>query len=764
MNEFVEIIDYNGNFTGSPSHWLKKADLTTRGFDYSVITVLGCQSSGKSTMLNTLFGTTFPVMDASLGRSQTTKGLWLAKDLNSPTIVVDVEGTDSKERGEDRLTFEHRTALFSLALADCVLVNMWYHDLGRYTASNYGLLKTVLGVNLELFQTEETSSKTTMVFVIRDYNRKLTPLKTLEAMIHDDLKRLWKDTPKPTMYAESSADDFFNFEIVGLPSFIERPEEFISACAAFRQRWLASLRPKQYSRGVPADGFPFYVEKETVLQSAQLDIPSQKTMLAIYRCDELKSEAFTCVMFELQDFLKDVQVSGSSVNVRAWSFKIINLALDMFDPPASRYDSIVYKKKRIQLIQNLQREIQKVGDVILSKRRQEIFDDFSRKTNLFLEKLNTQQQVFDACLYFRKTIDEAKKEALKELLSEFETINLDVTDEDIKEHFQIDTAQHEQALSASMESAVLLFYEHLLQKVSTEISQKAFESLGDVDRFLNFPDLSVSSFWSAIDAQIHNTLAILQEELENVLIGLESVMTEKQINPKEYFLKIIYQQIESKLKVILDWRAHYIMNRFQQFFNQDSQQVPRHWQNYTSDHIKDIYLEAREKSLVILSIFSDMESVEIFSDNDTLKNNFLKWIQSMNLKEDEILAKVQIQMQKAYQEAHLLQTTRGNRSRIPWWIWILLLALGYNELAMILASPFILLAVLFLCLVASITLYTNNFGLLQYLVACISSYVTSMISFGLSAFDATRPQAATYLYNDKSALARNKHQCVDEKK
>jgi protein SEY1 len=94
-------------------------ELTSRGFDYSVITVLGCQSSGKSklikflckyikrvkkgTMLNTLFGTTFPVMDASLGRSQTTKGLWLAKDVNSPTIVVDVEGTDSKERGEDRL-------------------------------------------------------------------------------------------------------------------------------------------------------------------------------------------------------------------------------------------------------------------------------------------------------------------------------------------------------------------------------------------------------------------------------------------------------------------------------------------------------------------------------------------------------------------------------------------------------------------------------------------------------------------------------------
>lgn len=56
------------------------------------------------TLLNSLFGTTFPEMDAMQGRSQTTKGVWAAKDhKGSKTLVIDVEGTDSKERGEDRL-------------------------------------------------------------------------------------------------------------------------------------------------------------------------------------------------------------------------------------------------------------------------------------------------------------------------------------------------------------------------------------------------------------------------------------------------------------------------------------------------------------------------------------------------------------------------------------------------------------------------------------------------------------------------------------
>lgn len=39
-----------------------------RGTDYRTVAVIGCQSSGKSTLLNLLFDTTFEVMDESRGR------------------------------------------------------------------------------------------------------------------------------------------------------------------------------------------------------------------------------------------------------------------------------------------------------------------------------------------------------------------------------------------------------------------------------------------------------------------------------------------------------------------------------------------------------------------------------------------------------------------------------------------------------------------------------------------------------------------------
>ena len=64
-------------------------------------------------------------MDVSLGRSQTTKGVWLSHNTESKLLVIDLEGTDSKERGDIGKTFEQSTALFALTLADVLIVNMW---------------------------------------------------------------------------------------------------------------------------------------------------------------------------------------------------------------------------------------------------------------------------------------------------------------------------------------------------------------------------------------------------------------------------------------------------------------------------------------------------------------------------------------------------------------------------------------------------------------------------------------------------------------
>lgn len=139
------------------STYLNIEKIIPAGFNYHLISVFGSQSTGKSTLLNYLFGTQFGVMSEQ-ERRQTTKGIWMSKNKRAEggsgmaenILVMDVEGTDGRERGEDQ-DFERKSALFALATSEVLIVNIWEHQVGLYQGANMGLLKTVFEVNLQLF-------------------------------------------------------------------------------------------------------------------------------------------------------------------------------------------------------------------------------------------------------------------------------------------------------------------------------------------------------------------------------------------------------------------------------------------------------------------------------------------------------------------------------------------------------------------------------------------------------------------------------------
>jgi protein SEY1 len=149
------------------SKYLSLEHVSNAGFNYHLISVFGSQSTGKSTLLNHLFGTQFSVM-SDQERRQTTKGIWLSKNkmqaqggdngshMAENILVMDVEGTDGRERGEDQ-DFERKSALFALATSEVLIVNIWEHQVGLYQGANMGLLKTVLEVNLQLFLKDRRS-------------------------------------------------------------------------------------------------------------------------------------------------------------------------------------------------------------------------------------------------------------------------------------------------------------------------------------------------------------------------------------------------------------------------------------------------------------------------------------------------------------------------------------------------------------------------------------------------------------------------------
>ena len=70
--------------------------------EYHSVAIIGVQNSGKSTLLNYLFGTNFSVLKEMAG-TRTTRGIWVSLDKKENIIVLDVEGNDSMDRAEEQV-------------------------------------------------------------------------------------------------------------------------------------------------------------------------------------------------------------------------------------------------------------------------------------------------------------------------------------------------------------------------------------------------------------------------------------------------------------------------------------------------------------------------------------------------------------------------------------------------------------------------------------------------------------------------------------
>ncbi|RIA79386.1 RHD3/Sey1 [Glomus cerebriforme] len=350
----LQIIDENQHFTQELSKSMKDEwKLFDSGFNYNLVAVFGSQSTGKSTLLNRLFGTKFDVMSES-ARRQTTKGIWMSRDKDMNVLIMDVEGTDGRERGEDQ-DFERKSALFSMATSNVIIVNLWEHQVGLYQGANMGLLKTVFEVNLQLFQAAR-GYKTLLLFVIRDHVG-ATPLANLSNTLTADLERIWQSVSKPEGLENCSINDYFDFMFTALPHKLLLPEKFEEDVIKLRERFVNPnhkdfvFKPN-YSKRVPADGFHVYAEGiwDQIMSNKDLDLPTQQELLAQYRCDEIATVAFEAFLGKIKGFRQPIESGKILEGLGPEMEEIRNTTIKQFDKDASRYHSDVYNRKRNEIL------------------------------------------------------------------------------------------------------------------------------------------------------------------------------------------------------------------------------------------------------------------------------------------------------------------------------------------------------------------------------------------------------------------------------
>ncbi|KAM3289906.1 protein ROOT HAIR DEFECTIVE 3 isoform X2 [Capsicum chacoense] len=594
----THLIDGDGVFNvAGVENFTKEVKLAECGLSYAVVSIMGPQSSGKSTLLNHLFSTNFREMDAYKGRSQTTKGIWMARcvGIEPCTLVMDLEGTDGRERGEDDTTFEKQSALFALAVSDIVLINMWCHDIGREQAANKPLLKTVFQVMMRLF----SPRKTTLMFVIRDKTR--TPLENLEPVLREDIQKIWDSVPKPQAHKETPLSEFFNVEVVALSSYEEKEEQFKEQVGSLRQQFFHSIAPGGLAgdrRGVvPASGFSFSAQHmwEVIKENRDLDLPAHKVMVATVRCDEISHEKYDTFMAneewcQLKEAVQSHPVGGFGKKLSS----ILNTCLSEFDAEATFFDEGVRSTKRKQLEEKLLQLIQPTFQSMLGRIRSDTLERF--------------KEAFDKELKGNMGFAMAARECAGSSMAQFDEECADAVIDQAK----WDSSRVRDKLKRDIDAHITEARAAKLAEVTALYETKLNDALaGPVEGLL---DGAGDDTWPAMRK-------LLQRETDAALSGFSDALSgfEMDAQTRDSMLLRLKDYargvVEAKTKEEAGRVLIRMKDRFSMLFSYDSYSMPRIWSG--KENVRAITKTARSASLKLLSV---MAAIRLEDERDSIEN------------------------------------------------------------------------------------------------------------------------------------------------
>lgn len=680
----VQLIDEAQQFHGRVFQTqMKEWGLTDVGFGYDICAVLGSQSTGKSTLLNRLFGTNFDVMNER-SRQQTTKGIWLSRGMDRNILVMDVEGTDGRERGEDQ-DFERKSALFSLSTAECLIVNMWENQVGLYQGANMGLLKTVLDVNLSLFQASRARAgvkgeKTLLLFVIRDYIG-TTPLSNLEATVLGDLDRIWSSLQKPDSLPNAQLCEFFDISFAALPHKILQAREFDSGIEALQRRFVDRNDPNyvfqtQYHKRIPIDGLPHYLEGvwEQVMQNKDLDLPTQQELLAQFRCDEIAAAAVAAFGAAVKVLRAGLDAGRVLPTLGQDMAAYRTQAIAAFDKDASRYHQGVYARKRSGLLGTLNGTLLPFLLTQLKNVHEELTVQFKKR----VEDAMRAPYDFGALVAAEHTRAlEAYDEATKPLV-------LSETDWNIEdERARFDEALQAMAVSLRAQES---------RKLEAQIERDMRRQLSEpVELALAAPgpemwDTVLRAYAQVVDQGV----SVFRERSAALNCSPEEEAAGTKALQRAAWRRLLDKVREQTSDAVLAMR---LRTFFEDRFRYDSEGIPRVWK--PTDDMDSVFVKARDAALELIPMYAYLAPAdnELLAahvaivgegDDDTPPLEEARRVLS-ELQRTELANRVRRAADAAYIEAK--RGTVSSMAQVPLWVYVALVVLGWNEGMAVLRSP-----------------------------------------------------------------------------
>lgn len=582
-----------------------------------------------------------------------------------------------------------------------------------------------------------STPRSLLFFVIRDHIG-VTPLSALQNTLIQDLQKIWSSISKPEGLEQSRIEDYFDFGFAALPHKILQGEKFESEVAQLGARFTTGHRVAkggdggvaeteggillpEYHRRIPADGLSVYAEGiwDQIVNNKDLDLPTQQELLAQFRCDEISREvlvAFDQQLTPLEEKQTQASKLGKAVvlpDLGSIASEAREKCFKAFEVQASRYHKGVYARKKQELESKVDGRLKTLYQGQIAAAHKAGVAAFSEAV---ANKVKAGQKAGGG-YEFAEIVSNEKKKTMDIFKAEVDSLAIEGVE-------WTNFAAQNQLFEAELDEVSSKLRKDEIRRLATRVERWVKSRLGDAVG-LEFNKLGTGRGGSGAPEEGEKPASEkdLWDRIWNVFTGVVSEAEArfsdraKSFDASDAEVEVGLWRLRRKSWTALREKIEEevmegnilmkLRENFEDKFRYDEAGVPRIWR--PTDDIEGIYTRARESTLTLIPLLAKFKllssqappdligfigpqpsGVEAGDEEDLAPIGGVDEEEGKSLEEEmtmlsenkrqDLVVRFKKTADGVYVEAK--RSAIGGMTQVPWYFYVLLLVLGWNEIWM----------------------------------------------------------------------------------
>ena len=471
-----------------------------------------------------------------------------------------------------------------------LIINLWTNEIGRFTASNYEIIKIIFEINLRYFNQESVKH---LLFVIRDWDDRQN-FDAIKKIISDDIVKLWHEIKKPKQFENVKPEEFFELQFFQVHNFIYEKSKFDTDCTELATRFRQPqhpnflFKPIDITKNIPFDGLYMFAERvwETIKENKELNLPSQKIIVSNFRCGEIKRESLDKSNKELERIRFSVSNNKHS-DLKKELEDVLNKSVREFKESTEQYDDQIVKDIETQL----RRETLLQFDEITNIQK----DKIEGETIKFLKDEIAKYKGVNDISALMTTLKNLKAEVMQYFTNGLKKGTTD-TDEQISK--QVDKLQ---------EKVDSIISEMITAKINTLLKNLQNQKLKEIELSLNriFSELK-PTFWEDFLKLFRSTFDNYSEEILSLRSDTDELKNTVSDEMFDAMKLELFYTIRNHVQIKFKNLTNLVLDRFRRMFENTDSGMRRNWKVIEEADINVLFGHAKKECMELLESTKDL--------------------------------------------------------------------------------------------------------------------------------------------------------------